>query len=372
MKKLALLALTGILFSCNSNGYKISGEIKGLADGTKVFLEKRDLITGITPVDTVKIENGKFTFEGETKEPAIHSIRFENVNGGFAIVVENGDIDAVINKDSLSKAKISGTYNNEELMKYNAEMDKIQRKLNDFQIKNRPTMQGAQQKKDTATIHRLQKEYINITKEFAVKNEEYIQKNPKSFLSVLLIEGMFNQQDPQAEKVKKYYDSLADEVKMTSPGKKIKEKLDKLKTVEVGQKAPDFSGPTPDGKTISLKQSLGKVTIIDFWASWCAPCRKENPNVVALYNELHSKGLNIIGVSLDREGEVNQWKEAIAKDKLTWNHISNLKFWDDPIAKQYNIQSIPSTFILDKNGIIVAKNLSGAELKAKVTELLAK
>jgi peroxiredoxin len=133
--------------------------------------------------------------------------------------------------------------------------------------------------------------------------------------------------------------------------------------------APAFSAKSPNGTTISLKESLGKVTIIDFWASWCGPCRKENPNVVALYNEFHSKGLNIIGVSLD--DDATKWKDAIAKDKLTWNHVSNLKGFEDPIATLYDVQQIPTTFVLDSKGNIVAKDLRGDELKAKVQELLA-
>ncbi len=112
------------------------------------------------------------------------------------------------------------------------------------------------------------------------------------------------------------------------------------------------------------------MTIVDFWASWCGPCRKENPNVVAIYAELHSKGLNIIGVSLDEDP--TKWKEAIAKDKLIWTQVSNLKGWEDPIAKQYKVESIPATFILDKSGNIVAQDLRGEELKAKIIELLAK
>jgi thiol-disulfide isomerase/thioredoxin len=115
---------------------------------------------------------------------------------------------------------------------------------------------------------------------------------------------------------------------------------------------------------------MGKVTIVDFWASWCPPCRAENPNVVALYNEFHSKGLNIIGVSLDKDPE--KWKAAIAKDKLTWNQVSNLKQWDEPIAIQYKVQAIPATFILDASGKIVAKDLHGEALKAKIIELLGK
>ena len=121
---------------------------------------------------------------------------------------------------------------------------------------------------------------------------------------------------------------------------------------------------------VSLKASLGKVTIVDFWASWCGPCRNENPNVVAIYKEFHSKGLNIIGVSLDKDKE--KWMEAIAEDHLTWTHVSNLKFWDEPIAAQYGVQSIPATFILDASGKVVAKDLRGGELKAKIKELLSK
>ncbi|WP_240976674.1 TlpA family protein disulfide reductase [Flavobacterium rivulicola] len=119
---------------------------------------------------------------------------------------------------------------------------------------------------------------------------------------------------------------------------------------------------------VSLKESLGKVTLIDFWASWCMPCRKENPKVVALYNEFHSKGFNVISVSLDKDAD--QWKEAIAKDKLTWTQVSNLKEMEDPIAKQYGIELIPTTFLLDASGKIVGIDLPHEELKAKIQALL--
>lgn len=121
---------------------------------------------------------------------------------------------------------------------------------------------------------------------------------------------------------------------------------------------------------LSLKENLSKVTLIDFWASWCKPCREENPKVVALYNEFHKKGLNIISVSLDKNAE--DWKKAIQKDGLTWTQVSNLKEMKDPIAIQYGITQIPTTFLLDSNGTIVAIDLYGESLKTKINELLSK
>jgi peroxiredoxin len=189
-------------------------------------------------------------------------------------------------------------------------------------------------------------------------------------LSLLFLQQALNQPDKDDAKIKKLFETLDPSLKNTKEGKKLKKSIDGLGAATVGTMAPDFTAPNVDGKMVSLKESLGKVTIVDFWASWCGPCRAENPNVVALYNEFHAKGLNIIGVSLDKEGEAAKWKEAIEKDGLTWTEVSNLKFWQDPIAMKYNVKSIPATFLLDATGKIIAKDLRGAELKAKVASLL--
>jgi peroxiredoxin len=171
------------------------------------------------------------------------------------------------------------------------------------------------------------------------------------------------------------YAALSQEIKDTKPGKKVVELLENKKKSEeaskstaVGAKAPDFSGPNPEGKTIALSEVMGKATLIDFWAAWCRPCRAENPNIVAVYKKYHDKGLNIVGVSLDRTEEA--WKKAIADDGLEWHQISNIAYFDDQIAQLYNVSAIPAAFLLDENGVIVAKNLRGPELEAKVAELL--
>lgn len=133
--------------------------------------------------------------------------------------------------------------------------------------------------------------------------------------------------------------------------------------------APDFKAQTPEGKETSLKANLGKVTLIDFWASWCPPCRQENPKVVAMYDELHNKGLNIISVGLEQNA--TSWKAAIAKDKLSWTQVSNLKEMQDPIAITYGVTQIPTTILLDASGKIVARDLYGEDLRSKIEELLA-
>jgi peroxiredoxin len=326
-------------------------------------------------LDTVVVEGGKFTMKGSAKEADINLIQIESVEGKIPFILENGDIEMDINKDSLSAVKVTGTYNNDELTAYRELGSAIQKKMMKFQKDNMAKMNQAQQKKDTATINALSKEYFKFQKDFAAQSEEYVKTHPKAFISLLLIESFF-QQMVEPAKITTYFNGLDKELKANKHGKKIKSQLDVINKpaapagVAVGSVAPDFSAPDPSGKMVSLKQCMGKVTLIDFWASWCNPCRAENPNNVALYNEFHAKGLNIIGVSLDKDGA--KWKEAIAKDKLAWPQISNLKYWDEPIRVTYGVESIPATFLLDANGTVVAKDLTGAALKAKVAELLSK
>lgn len=383
MKKLALVALSvSFLICCNKvgeNEYIISGDAKGIKDGKKVFLEKiLEGGMGTQAIDTVVVKGGKFEIKGNTNEPAIHLIQIEEVNGKVQFILEEGEIAIKVDKDSIQKSTKGGTFNNDVLQKFEGKFNElsksVQKEVIAFQQKNMSKMQEAQQKNDTVTVNALTKEYKTIIKKMTDEYVTFAEQNPKAFISVLIAENMSKQRDTDAKQLQKIYDAFPEELKKTKPGKAIQENLKLLLTpkvsTEVGAVAPDFTAPDVNGKPVSLKQSLGKVTIIDFWASWCGPCRKENPNVVALYNEFKSKGLAIIGVSLDRSGKADEWKKAIQDDKLTWTQVSNLKFWDEPVAKLYGVESIPATFILDASGKIVAKDLRGDALRAKVAELL--
>lgn len=374
MRKIILLAGLSILASCSKvkdNEYLISGTATGIEDGKTAILQIQNEM-GPVSKDTVKVANGKFEFKGKFEEgPEIGFIVLESVNNGMIpFILENGEINIIIDKDTIQKSKVSGTNNNDKFQEYNDGSNVIYKKMVAFQKANQQKFMEAQKANDITTMNSLRQESMVFQKDMDKFSETFVEKNPNAFLSALLLENFIGRQTLEATKIEKLYNALASDIKKTKSGIRVNDFVKSLKAVNIGTVAPNFSAPNPEGKTVSLKESLGKVTIIDFWASWCGPCRAENPNVVALYDEFHSKGLNIIGVSLDKDA--TKWKEAIAKDKLNWIHISNLKHWSEPIAKQYNVQSIPATFILDASGKIVAKDLRGAELKAKITELLAK
>ena len=142
-----------------------------------------------------------------------------------------------------------------------------------------------------------------------------------------------------------------------------------MKTVSVGQKAPDFTLNDPEGNAVSLSSKVGsKLLLVDFWAGWCGPCRQENPNIVKVYNEFNKKGFDVFGVSLDRTRD--EWVKAISDDKLAWTHVSDLQYWNSAAAKLYAVNAIPASFLLDENGVIVARNLRGEDLYNKVKEVL--
>lgn len=376
MKKIVVaLAVFSSLLSCSKlgeNEFEITGSAAGIEDGTLAILETQDESgMGLIAKDTAIIKDGKFTFKGTVTEPELQLIQIEKLQDKIVFILENGPISITVYKDSLNKSLIGGTFNNDQFAKYNKEQGAIQKKIVDFRTAKMQQMQEAMATNDSVTMNSIRNEFAGLETELNELNFSFAEKNPKAFISVLMLENMFYQPNVNFERVEKLFKQLDSSVKNTKPGKKLSELISNFSAASVGKPAPDFSAPNPEGKTISLKESLGKVTLIDFWASWCAPCRKENPNVVALYNEFKDKGLQIIGVSLDKEGDDEKWKQAILTDKLTWPQVSNLKYWNDPIAKKYNIQGIPAIFILDANGVIVAKDLRGAELREKVQELLA-
>jgi peroxiredoxin len=371
MKNSIIILLTGIvMFSCSTTpeGFTLNGNLRGeVPDGTQVFLKKIGDNNQPIEVDTAITANGDFTFTGKSDIPELHYLFVEQLPGYTAIILENGEIQFNAQRDSMGFADISGTFQNDTFADYMEQSRKISMQAQSIQ----KDMQAASGEAALA----LQDEMKELQEEYKTFELDYVKTHPKALISALVLDRAVATKAVGLDEVEEIYNTLSEEIKNSKPGKQIIEGIEKLKASEaagknssIGAVAPDFSGPSPDGTELALKDVMGKVTLIDFWAGWCRPCRAENPNIVAVYNKYHDKGLNVLGVSLDRTEEA--WKKAIAEDGLVWNHISNIAYFDDQIAKLYNVDAIPAAFLLDENGVIVAKNLRGAELEAKVAELL--
>jgi hypothetical protein len=242
-KTILLLSATVLLFSCTKDKYTISGTIKGIENGKTVILEMQDANgSGLIAVDTVKIENGKFEIVGKTLEPSFHMLQIEGLQGKVPFILENGDIEIIVNKDSIQKTKVSGTYNNDEYVTFNEEITKVQKKLMDFQTKNMQVMNTAQQAKDTVVINGLMKEYAKIQQEVGVASKakyvNYAETHPKSFITALIVQSMLNDPSADAKKSETIYNGLDEALKNTKPGKAIKAKLAENKMPSVGATAP--------------------------------------------------------------------------------------------------------------------------------------
>lgn len=240
MKKILGISLVTLSIACNGiigNGFKFEGEINGLKDGTKVFLQKQDENTGMpVSIDTAKVEKGKFVFEGEAKEPQVHMVSVENQQGGFVFILEKGNITAKINKDSIPLTKVEGTYNNDELVKYNTQMMGISKRMMSFQKENMAKMQEAQKVNDSVTMNKINTEFSKFQEEFITSGAKYIDENPKSFISLLLIPTLFNTPNADVVKIKKSFDALEKDVKETTAGKKIKKQLEDFEKAMAGAK----------------------------------------------------------------------------------------------------------------------------------------
>jgi hypothetical protein len=243
MKKIILLlSATVVLFSCSKVGkdeYLISGTATGIENGKTLVLETQDEKgMGLVAKDTVKVENGKFEMKGKITEPAFYFIQLEGAQTKIPLILENGELTVVINKDSIQKSKVSGTYNNDEYVTFNTEITKVQKKLMDFQTKNTQLMNTAQQNKDTAVINGLMKEFSKIQQEVGeaskAKYLTYAESHPKSFITALIIQGMLNDPSTDVKKAEALYNGLEESLKNTKPGKAIKVKLTEIKTPSVG------------------------------------------------------------------------------------------------------------------------------------------
>ncbi|QIE58250.1 AhpC/TSA family protein [Rasiella rasia] len=369
--KYFVLAISALLVvSCgnsNSDTYTVTGTTNGLADGTNIIVHQVNPVTNQpAAIDTIVVNAGNFTVTFPKSDMKVVNYFAVPGKGNVAYFPENTDLQVVIYSDSIQSSYVSGSPQNDAYR----EFTKTLRGFVDQKKDNSIRYRTAQQENDTQMMRQIQQENTDLGNQEKIYKTKFIAENGNSIFSVMLISEMLNRKEMTAIDAKKAIGNLNSELQASAMASKIKATLESMSAADIGAQAPDFSALTPEGKQLSLKDAMGKYTIIDFWASWCKPCRRENPNVVNVYQKYHDKGLNIISVSLDRAGQKERWVKAIEDDNMDWYHISNLKFWQDPIAKMYNVRSIPATFLLDENGVIIDKNLRGPALEAKIASLL--
>jgi len=368
------LILSGIAFiSPAQKQVKIKGNLQ-FSDPVQMVFISYD-IGGVAVKDSSKLSDGKFEFILKLTEPTLAriSVRFEPVTGQEKprtekkyIFLEPGKIK-IQAKDSLTFAIVTGSKSQKEYETYLARLKPYQQKASEL-VDQYNEYKG---RKDSAAMKKSGADYDKFREDL---NEnflhKYLSENPASAIAFhVLDEYAGNNIDPL--KVEPIYESLAASVRASPSGIAFKEQIEIAKKTMVGAYAMDFTQNDTLGIPVSLSSFKGKYVLVDFWASWCGPCRRENPNVVKAFNAYNKKGFTILAISLDQPGKQQDWLDAIHKDGLTWTHVSDLKFWDNVVVKQYGIKSVPMNLLLDPTGKIIAKNIRGEQLQNKLKEILA-
>ena len=347
-----MIVLTAVIAACSSKPhYVVKGKIDG-SDSITFYLQKREAGKTIT-IDSAVSRKGSFTIKGGAVDyPQLIQLVAGNTRKRTSFYLENSEITITGSLDSLFKAKITGSKTQDE---YQSFIDS-NKPLSDKYSKIVIEYQAASQAGDVPKIAKLEKQADSIQKEMTNLQKNFVKNNPASYVSPSILGSL--SYEMEAEEIESMINGMDTSIAALPQIKSLKERVAVMKAVAVGQKAPDFTMNDVDGKPVALSSKIGsKLLLIDFWAAWCSPCRQENPNVVKVYNEFHKKGFDVFGVSLDQTKE--DWVKAIADDKLTWTHVSDLQYWSNAAAKLYAVNSIPANFLLDETGTIIGKKPQG-------------
>jgi len=356
MKRLLTLVVLSPLLVAAQKKLSIDGKVDGLKERSVVALVDIN-----KPTDTIGkgiVKSGAFAIKASLKETTLATLNFDN-GKRVNLFLDNSVIKITGNADDPKTIIVKGSSSQDAF-------DVFQKKFNPL---FEDLGKASQQLQFAGRNDSLESVVNNLRGNIQKEIDAYIRKYRSSAVSSFLLAITYQLVD-DIFLTEKRFNSLAPAAKKNLYAKYMNDIINETKMFAIGSVALDFTQNDTLGKPVSLSSFRGKYVLLDFWASWCGPCRQENPNVVNTFNKFRDKKFTVLGVSLDRPGQKEKWLQAIHTDNLTWTHVSDLNFWNNAVAVQYKIQSIPKNFLIGPDGKIVAKDLRGAELESKLCELL--
>jgi peroxiredoxin len=359
MKQILLLAAAVLVFA-GVNAQQVSGIVRGGNGKTIYLFDDQDN----NPDDSAVIKNEQFSFRVKGgKEPAVYALILRDVNYPMLFVTGNEPIQFTTSVATYPIAtSVKGNENTLAMQEYQKAFEPLIKQAQELNTEAKQV-----NPEDEPGKNAFRKKAETFSREVVNTGKQFITSHPKSIASIwLMMNELRSRLEP--EEFRQLFESLDNSVQESPYGQSVTAYVKSLKANVLNVAADDFSQEDTKGKAVKLSSFRGKYVLVDFWASWCGPCRQENPNVVKAYNKFKDKNFTILGVSLDDNRD--RWLRAINQDGLAWTQVSDLRGWGNEVAVQYGVQSIPTNFLVDPSGKIVARNLRGEELEAKLEQLL--